>query len=59
MIEGKFRIKYKNIKLDKIFDIRCIDKVYETIRKMEKQGKAVIFIDERKEILSKLLPSAK
>lgn len=50
MVEQKFRIVYANLKIGRFFDMRCIDKVYNTIKKMESKGQVQIFIDERKEM---------
>ena len=47
MGETKARIVYANLKLGRFFDMRCIDKVYSTIKKMEMKGQVQIFIDER------------
>ncbi|AKO91953.1 hypothetical protein BEH_07475 [Priestia filamentosa] len=49
-IEQKYRIVYKNLKLNKMYDIKCVDKVYETIKKMEDKGEVQIIVDERKEL---------
>lgn len=55
MTEHKFRIKYKNLKSGKIFNIKCIDKVYYTIKTMEKNGTAIIIYDERRVMMNQLL----
>jgi hypothetical protein len=49
-LEEKYRIVYANLKLGKFFDMRCIDKCYKTIKKMESKGQAQIFLDEREVI---------
>jgi len=54
-MEEKYRIKYKNLKTGKNFDIKCIEKVYQTIRKMEKKGEAIIDYDERSKRFESLL----
>jgi hypothetical protein len=46
-MEDKRRIIYRNLKSEKGFKIRCIDKVYQTIKKMESKGEAEIYFDER------------
>ena len=43
----KYRIVYANLKLGKFFDMRCIEKVHDTIKKMESKGEVQIFVDER------------
>lgn len=46
----KYRIVYANLKIGRFFDMRCVDKVYNTIKNMETKGEAQIFFDERNEI---------
>jgi hypothetical protein len=43
----KKRIKYYNRKLDKIIDMFCIDRVYQTIKRLETKGEVEILEDER------------
>ncbi|MGX1195741.1 hypothetical protein RKD52_004410 [Metabacillus sp. SLBN-84] len=50
-MEHKYRIVYANLKLGKFYDMRCIDKVYKTIKKMESKGEVQIFVDERQSLV--------
>jgi hypothetical protein len=50
-MENKFRIVYANLKLGRFIDMRCIDRVYRTIKKMESKGEAQIFVDERESLV--------
>jgi len=43
----KNRIVYANLKIGRFFDMRCVDKVHTTIKKMEAKGEVQIFLDER------------
>lgn len=45
--EDRHRVIYANLKTGRFQDINCIDKVYETIKKMESKGEVQIFFDER------------
>ena len=50
-MEQKYRIAYANLKLGRFFDMRCVDKVYKTIKKMESKGQVQIFVDERQSLI--------
>ncbi|PGO60575.1 hypothetical protein [Priestia megaterium] len=46
-MSNKKRIKYYNRKMDKIIDMFCVDKVYQTIKRLETKGQVEILVDER------------
>lgn len=48
-MDAKYRIVYANLKKGRFIDMRCVDKVYKTIKKMEAKGEVQIFVDERNE----------
>jgi hypothetical protein len=50
-LEQKQRIVYANLKIGRFIDMRCIDKVYDTIKKMESKGEVQIFVDERESLV--------
>lgn len=43
----KKRIKYYNRKMDKTIDMFCVDRVYQTIKRLETKGQVEILEDER------------
>jgi len=53
-MEQKYRIVYANLKLGRFFDMRCIEKCYNTIKTMESKGQTQIFFDERQTKLNTL-----
>ncbi|WP_165571664.1 hypothetical protein [Cytobacillus praedii] len=50
-MEEKYRIIYANLKKGRFIDMRCIDKCYKTIKKMEMKGEVQIFLDERESLV--------